>query len=422
MRLPRRLRALRRRDFRLLFTGQVVSLIGDGMVAVALAFAVLDLTGSVADLGFVLAARNVPLVAFLLVGGVYADRLPRRTVMVAADLVRCASQGTLAALLISGHAHLWQLLLLQAVHGTGSAFFNPASIAVIPETVEPKLLPEANALRGIAFALGDLVGPALAGVLVTTVGSGWTIAADAATFAVSAVALAGVRPVRRELTESSSMVGDLLDGWREFRRRRWLVSIVVAASVANAFVLSPLFVLGAAVAKESLGGAGAWAAIEASFGGGSIAGGVLALHLRPTRPLVVAMGAIAIFGLPAALLAVPAPTVPVCVAAVLAGAALTVLNALWATTMQEQIAAAVLSRVTSFDYFGVLALRPVGLAVTGVVAAHLLGISATLWLVAGVAVASAAAALAVPDVRRMRAGGPVRGTPVPAAVEQATAP
>src|SRR5919202_784355 len=292
MRLPRRLHALGQRDFRLLFTGQVVSLIGDGMVAVALSFAVLDLTGSVADLGFVLAARNVPLVAFLLVGGVYADRLPRRTVMVGADLVRCASQGTLAALLISGHAQLWQLLLLQAVHGTGSAFFNPASIAIIPETVEPKLLPEANALRGIAFALGDLVGPALAGVHVTTAGSGWTIAADAATFALSAAALTGVRPTPREPVASRSMVGDLADGWREFRRRRWLVSIV---------------------------GAGAWAAIEASFGGGSIAGGVLALHLRPARPLVVAMAAIAIFGLPAALLAVPAPAVPICAGAVVGG-------------------------------------------------------------------------------------------------------
>src|SRR5918912_3498257 len=211
MRLPRRLHALRRRDFRLLFTWQVVSLVGDGMVAVALAFAVLDLTGSVADLGFVLAARNVPLVAFLLVGGVYADRLPRRTVMVAADLVRCASQGTLAALLISGHAHLWQLLVLQAVHGTGSAFFNPASIAVIPETVEAELLPEANALRGIAFAVGDLVGPALAGILVVAFGSGWTIALDAATFALSAAALAGVRPAPREAPESLSVLGDLAD-------------------------------------------------------------------------------------------------------------------------------------------------------------------------------------------------------------------
>jgi MFS family permease len=422
MELPRRLRALGQREFRLLFTGQVVSLIGDGLVTVAIAFAVLDLTGSVADLGFVLAARNVPLVAFLLVGGVYADRLPRRTVMVAADLVRCTSQGTLAALLISGHAQLWQLLLLQAVHGTGSAFFNPASIALIPETVEPRLLPEANALRGIAFAVGDLVGPALAGVLVTAFGSGWTIAADAATFAVSAAALAGMRPAPREVPESRSVLGDLAVGWREFRSRTWLVAIVGSAALANAFVLSPLFVLGAAVAKESLGGAAAWAAIEASFGGGSIVGGVLALHLRPARPLVVAMAAIALFGLPSALLAAPAPIVAICVAASAAGAALTVLNALWATTMQEQIPAGVLSRVSAFDYFGVLALRPVGLAVTGVVAAHLLGVSATLWLVAALALISAGAGLAVPDVRRIRAGGAVREAPVPVAVEQPTVP
>jgi hypothetical protein len=239
---------------------------------------------------------------------------------------------------------------------------------------------------------------------------------------VSAAALAGMRPAPREAPESRSVLGDLAVGWREFRSRTWLVAIVGSAALANAFVLSPLFVLGAAVAKESLGGAAAWAAIEASFGGGSIVGGVVALHLRPARPLVVAMAAIAMFGLPSALLAAPAPTVAICVAASLAGAALTVLNALWATTMQEQIPARVLSRVSAFDYFGVLALRPVGLAVTGVVAAHLLGVSATLWLVAALALISAGAGLAVPDVRRIRAGGTVLEPPVPVAVEQPTGP
>jgi MFS family permease len=158
--LPRSLEVLREREYRLLFIGQAVSLLGDGMVNVALAFAVLELTGSASDLGLVLAARMVPLVGFLLAGGVMADRLPRRTVMVAADVVRLASQGAIAALLIAGEAHIWQLAALSAVTGSATAFFNPASTGLMPAVVSPGRLQQANAVRRSPASSSRAPGPA----------------------------------------------------------------------------------------------------------------------------------------------------------------------------------------------------------------------------------------------------------------------
>ena len=164
LRTPEALGALHERQFRLLFTGQTISLLGDGIVGVALSFAVLDLTGSVSDLGYVFAARTIPLVVFLLVGGVFADRLPRRAVMLVADAVRFVSQGVMAALLIAGHAQLWHLVVTQAVAGAASAFFNPAATGLTPDTVSRARLQQANALRGLSASATQIVGPALSGV------------------------------------------------------------------------------------------------------------------------------------------------------------------------------------------------------------------------------------------------------------------
>ena len=166
--------ALQEREFRLFFTGQLVSLLGDAVTPFALAWAVLDLTGSARDLGFVIAAKTAPLVIFLLVGGVFADRLPRRGVMLTADVARMAIQAATAALLLSHTARIWELVVLQALAGTGTAFFNPASTGLTPMTVSAERLQEANALRGMSMASMQFVGPALAGILIVTVGPGGT--------------------------------------------------------------------------------------------------------------------------------------------------------------------------------------------------------------------------------------------------------
>jgi MFS family permease len=212
------LEALHEREFRLFFSGQLVSLVGDAITPFALAWAVLDI-GTRSDLGYVLAAKVVPLVGFLLVGGVFADRLPRRAVMVVADLVRLCAQGAVALLVLTHHADVWELALLQAISGTATAFFNPASTGLTPMTVSAERLQQANALRGLALASTGIVGSALSGVLVVTVGPGRALAIDAASFGVSAIFLAQLRLPPHVTLAAHSFARDLRDGWREFSSR-----------------------------------------------------------------------------------------------------------------------------------------------------------------------------------------------------------
>src|SRR4051812_29075525 len=288
------------------------------MVNVALAFAVLELTGSASELGLVLAARMVPLVGFLLAGGVMADRLPRRTVMIAADVVRLVSQGAIAALLIAGEAHVWQLAALSAVTGGATAFFNPASTGLMPAVGSPGRLQQANALRGLAMAGGQIAGPAFAGLLVAGAGAGWALAVDAATFGVSVAFLAFLRVPVMERLKVHSMLADLREGWDTFRSHTWLWTFVAAAALGN-FLNAAQGVLGPLVAKESLGGATAWALIVSALGVGSLAGGVLALHVEPRRPMLVATLSLSVFALPLAMLALEVPAVWIALVSLFAG-------------------------------------------------------------------------------------------------------
>jgi MFS family permease len=402
MRLPHLLRALREREFRLLFLGQSVSLVGDGMVSVALAFAVLDLTGSVSDVGFVFAAFTLPLVGFLLVGGVFADRFQQRGVMVFSDLICFASQGLAAALLVSGHARLWELVLLQAVRGTARAFFMPASTALTPLTVGAELLQEANALRGLSMAFGDVIGPAVSGAIVAAAGSGWAIGFDSLTYAVSAVFLASLRLPRREPLPPQSFLQDLHDGWREFTARTWVWSNLVFIGVGNT-MFNWFFVLGAAVARRSLGGAGSWGLIVSGLGLGAVAGGVLALRVRPRRPLVVANLGLTLFAVPTVLLALHLPALVVAAGAVVGGVGGTFFNAVWETTLQRHIPPERLSRVTAYDWFVSTAANPVGQSVAGPTAGAI-GIETTLGIAAGYFVAAPFLVLAIPSVRHLRDG------------------
>jgi uncharacterized membrane protein len=393
--------ALRERQFRLLFTGQIVSLLGDAITGVALAFAVLDLTGSATDLGYVFAAKTIPLVGFLLVGGVFADRLPRRAVMLAADVARLGSQGSVAVLILTHHARIWEIVLLQAISGTASAFFNPASTGLTPMTVSPERLQQANALRGLSMASTGIIGSVISGALVAGVGPGWALALDAASFGVSAFFLAQLRLPAHVTLPPQSFLSDLREGWREFSSRTWVWVIVVAASIGN-MMTSVLVVLGAVVAKESLGGAGAWAGILAALGAGSMIGGLVALRIRVRHPLFFGSSLLAFLPIPLALLALRAPVVVIGAGALLAGVGNMVFNSLWETSLQQHVPPAALSRVSAYDWFGSLAFQPVGLIVAGPAAAAI-GISTTLWIAAAGSLAIAALSVATPSVRRLEA-------------------
>jgi len=403
VRLPGRLGALRERNFRLFFIGQATSQLGTGMVGVALSFAVLDLTGSVSDLGLVLAAQTMPLVFFLLVGGTVADRLPRRAVMLVSDSARFVTQGTLAALLITGHAELWHLLALQFLGGTATAFFLPSVTGLTTQVVSAERLQEANALRSLASSGGSIAGPAIAGVLVATVGPGWALAVDAGSFAVSAFFLGRLRLPPRDLISQTTMLRDLLEGWQEFRSRTWLVLANVHAAIANVTMLAPFYVIGPAVAKRSLGGAGSWALIVSCFGIGLVAGGLISLTLRPRRPMLVGLAA-TISNVPAlVLLAVRAPAVVIALSAIPAGATLTFLNTVWETTLQQQVPQRLLSRIVAYDWLAALVFQPVGYAAAGLVAAHLLGLSGTLWLGAAIGTVSTVFIVSLPSIRTLEA-------------------
>jgi predicted MFS family arabinose efflux permease len=321
--------------------------------------------------------------------------------MLGADLTRFLSQSVVAVLLISGDAEVWHLVVLQAVNGAASGFFFPAITALTPTIVSEGRLQQANALRGIASAVGEIVGPLIAGALVATVGSGWAIGADAGTFGFSVVFLAQLKPAARAALPVQSFLRDLHDGWREFRSRDWLVAGVAAAGIGN-MALAVFFVLGAAIAKADLGGAGAWALILSAFSVGNLLGGIVALRIRPRRPFFAAFLAYTPFAIPVVLLALHMPAPAIAVGACLAGLGLLLGNALWETTLQQQVPPGVLSRVVAYDWFGSLAFQPVGFAIVGPLAEGI-GKSPTLWLSAAAMLSVTTWALSLPSVRAIEA-------------------
>ncbi|HEV7750282.1 MAG TPA: MFS transporter [Baekduia sp.] len=399
--LPHSLSVLREREYRLLFGGQLVSLLGDQMVNVALAFGVIGIGGSASDLGLVFAARAFALVASLLVGGVVADRLPRRTVLIGADVVRLASQGGLAAAFILGTPPIALVAALAAITGAATGFFNPASTGFLVSVVSPGGLQQANALRGVSSSGGRIAGPVLSAALVATVGAGWALAVDAATFAASAALLSRMRsgserPVR---DVSSSFLADFREGWDAFRSRRWLWSFVAFFAFGN-LLYGALQVIGPLIAERDLGGAPAWGAIIGASGVGGVIGGVVALRVAPRRPLLVAVLAAAVLMLPAALLALGSPVTVVALGAIVAELGLMLSVTLWESTLQRHVAPEVLSRVSAYDWFGSMALTPVGLALWGPIAGAL-GYGNALWLAFGLNLVGVAAILGVPEVRRL---------------------
>ena len=399
--VTQRLGPLYEREFRLLYLARAFSLFGDGLIPVALPFAVFSIDRSPSALGFVLASRSISLVVFLLVAGVVADRLARKVVMIASDIARLAAQATMAALLIGGAAKLWQLVSLVFLYGLGDAFFRPTSTGFVPETVSRARLQQANALLVLTNSSFSILGPVVAGVLVASVGPGWALAADAATFLASALFLVQIHVVPKARPLAASFLRELREGWQVFRSQTWLWVDGVFSALGSFAVLAPMFVLGPVVAVRSLGGAPAWAMIVAAFGAGSILAGVVLLRARPRRPLLVAIPPLALLALPTAFLALPAPTLIIALGALAGGFGLTVFNTLFETTVQRHVPPESLSRVASIDWVMSGALQPFGFALAGS-AALVVGLGTTLAASALWIVISTAIVLSIPSVRNLR--------------------
>ena len=399
LRLPDR-GPLHERNFRLLWIGRSTSMFGDFMGFVALAFAVLSITGSGTNLGLVIGAFSISNVTFLLIGGVVADRFSRRAVMVAADVVRGTAQALLAASILTGHASLPVFLLVAAASGSATGFFQPASTALIPQAVSRERLQQGNALLHLSGSAAQLMAPVLSGLLVVSIGPGVVFAIDAATFAVSAIALAALRLAPSEAAEHGSFLADLKAGWREVLRQRWLPPSLVASTFMN-FAFAGFLVLGPIAMAASYGGAQAWGFVVATFGLGGLVGGAAAMRIRPARPLLVIFPLFALLPMRLVALAATPPLVVVLAVVLVASVALTFADTLWHTTLQQQVPARSLSRVSSFDWMVSLLFFPVGAAVAGPLA-DAFGSTVAMQLYAVLGIAPCVIVLAFPSVRAVR--------------------
>jgi len=400
--VPDTFQALSDRSFRLLFGSRTISVLGNAVAPIALAFAVLSLPGATAaTLGLVLLGRSAAQVVCLIIAGVVADRLPRYQVMMAAELLAGTAQVIVAVLFVTGSPHVGAVAGLEVLNGAALAFFMPASTGIVPQVVATAQLQSANALLRMSINSSNIVGAAIAGVLVATVGPGWALMADAISFFLSAALLAGIRITHTVRAERSTMIQDLREGWREFSSRQWVWVIVAAAAIINACFAGAYGVLGPVVAKQHLGGAPAWAAIAATSSAGLLLGSVVALRVRPTYPMRTAMVVIVADALPLFLLAGPAPLWIIAAGSFCLGISADIFGVLWDTALQSFVPQESLSRVSAYDILGSLALGPVGLALAGPIA-DAVGVRETLIGAGALIVLSCLAALLSPQVRTLR--------------------
>jgi MFS family permease len=404
------------RQFRLLFLGQALSLVADRITSIVLPFAVLSIGGSVSDVGIVAAAGFVPFMVLGLIGGVVADRVDRRRIMVTSDAARLATQLTAGLLLVSGHAQVWHLAVLTALFGAADSFFTPAFGGLVPQTIAQRdHLQSASALRGASISAGSIIGPVLGGLLVASIGEGGALLVDAGTFAVSIACLLALRPRVVERGDPEPFASDLKGGWREVRSRPWVWSFLLSLVAYHVIVLPSIFVLGPVLMRDEFDGATSWAIVTTAFGLGSIVANILLLRWRPPFALRTAAVALMFASCQAVIIGSGLPIAGIAALEFFSAIGVSAYFTLWETSLQEHIPEASLSRVTSYDYAASAGTIPIGTIVAGPVSGAL-GIHATLAAMSGLGILAGVACLCVPAVRNLpRAGGRGRAAPAPSA-------
>lgn len=387
------LSVLSARDFRLLWLSQTASVIGDGLVLVAIGLFVTRLTGDPSDVALVLVAYSTPLVLLVLLGGVVADRLPRQRLMVASDVARALLHGTLALLIVTGAVRIWHMVVIGVLFGTAEAFFRPAYTGLVPQTVGEDQIQSAQALTGVSREVAEIVGPALATALVLGVGGAAAFALDAATFVVSALLLSRVRSrARGEPAERATVGRELAEGWRAVRERAWVWATIVAFSIALMTALAPFFVLGASIAREVYGSDAVYGLANAAWGVGTVTGAVVGSRWRPRRPLFAGVLAAVPWPLCLAVFALGPPRTVLYACMAAAGVGIGLFAVWWETALAQRIPPHLLSRVSAWDWMGSLLLLPVGYLLAGALADPVGGPEL---LVAGGLVGTAVMALAL---------------------------
>ncbi len=393
-------RLLRNPNVAKLFVAYLVSFTGTAMAPIAMAFGVLELTGSTSDASIVIAAPTLASIAVLLFGGVIADRTSRQRVIYRAEVLAMLAQGGLAFLFLSGLATVPWLTALMLVNGIAMAFHAPAATGLIIQLVDQKDLQAANALLGTARNGAIAGGAALGGVLVAAFGAGTTLAIDAVSFGLSALLVYTLAPRAQIRPESASMLEDLRLGWREFTSHTWLWAMVVQFSLIVAAGESVFGLLGPAVAREQMGGSVDWGLIASGFGIGTLMGGITGMKIRPRYPMRFATLCVFLFCGVELTLAVPATVAIVAAAAFVSGFAGQLFAVLWYTTLQLKVPADMLSRVSAYDHLGSIALAPLGIVVAGNLY-EALGFRTTLIIAALVVIVPTAIVLCVRDVRTL---------------------
>jgi predicted MFS family arabinose efflux permease len=408
----RRFRVLGLRDFRLLLADRLLAPAAAGFSLVGVSFAVLNGTGSAADLSYVLAAQIAPTFVFALLGGVAADRFPPQRVIIAANLAIAVGDGTFGLLVLAGRPPLWAMIGLEALTGTGLALFYPASQALLPQLVPGALLQEASSISRLVMNSGQMAGAAAGGLLVAAAGPGWALLLCGAGMTGTVPLMLAIRGNRAPARgrNGPGMVTELREGWAEFRSHTWLWAIVVQYCVVMMAWYAGFQVLGPVVARLHLGGPAAWGAITAADALGLIAGGLVSLRYTPRRPMlfvVLTGGAIAASPLA---LAWTLPLAAICLTAFCVGAAVEVMMVQWTVALATRIPSDKLARVSSYDALGSMAATPLGALVAGPVASAV-GVSATQFAAAALIVVVSALCLIPRDIRAPRDGIPSAGPP-----------
>jgi len=395
---------LREGNFARYLVASSVSTLGSGMSTVALAFAVLGM-GGVTDLGIILLAREIPLIVFVLLGGVFADRLRRRTILVSTDMVKAIAQSLTAALFFTGTADLLTVAILQVIFGTASAFSSPATTGLVREISSDSTLQEANALLSLSRSILYIVGPAVGALIVAAGSPALALAIDAVTFLVSGTLTFLMRLPGVVRLAASSVLEDLRGGWREFVSRRWAVAMVLSFGLFQLTYFPALNVLGPSVAQTELGGPTSWGLILALEAVGAVIGGAVSLRLKVVRPLVACQLFVVPSGLLLIGLAVPLPVAVLVVMSAAVGFGFAAGNTYWMTALQQNVPEHALSRISSFDWLGSVAFNPVGYALVGPLALAI-GTPETLVACGVMNVIAAVGVVFVPSVRRIRIVSP----------------
>lgn len=405
--LVRRFPVLAIRDFRILLVDRMLAPFSVGFSVVGVSFAVLKVTGSTADLSYVIAAQTAPMLVFSLAGGVFADRFRPQRVIVAGNLAMVVGEGVFGLLMLAtGHPPLWAMACLEAVTGIGTAMFYPASQALLPQLVPEALLQEGSSVSRLVMNTGQMTGAAAGGLLVALAGPGWALVMCAAGMSGTVPLLLAIKSGRTGGQAPAGqrrpgLLTELREGWAEFTRHTWLWATTLQYCLVMMAWNGGFMVLGPVVARTDLGGAAAWGAISAADAFGLVLGGLISLRYTPRRPMLFVVGTGGVLALSPLTLGLVAPLPVICLVAFCVGALAEVMMVQWTVALATRIPADKLARVTSYDGVGSLAAMPVGALVAGPLAARA-GVPATQFAAAALILTASAFTLIPRDIRSFR--------------------